>query len=474
MKSLVPVRAKRGLRVSARASACAVFLTFGSALSAQSTTSTVPPRMPMAASDGMALMMRGPLDLPMSRTGSGTSWLPDSAPMFGVMRSVGSWGIMAHASVFAQANAQGGARGETQLGSLNWAMAGATHALAGGRLQLRGMVSADALTVGGKGYPLLLQTGETYRGEAIHDRQHPHDVFMEIAAVYDRAIARNLAFQLYAAAAGEPASGPVAFPHRPSAAADPFATLAHHWQDATHVSFGVLTGALYSRRVKLEASLFNGREPDDVRTNLDYRGARLDAIAGRVTVNATPFSSFSASYANMPDAEVKHPGEAVQRATASWLHSRPRAENGSLSVALIAGANAVEREHWTSSVSAELLRDFRGRTTVFARGELVQKSEEELALPSESHAGSPKDDEHEETFRIASMTVGVVRELLTGKRGMLGLGVRGTVNLVPSTIQNVYGSRTPVGGAIYLRWRPSRMNIGGMQDDHSMHGAHNP
>ncbi len=420
----------------------------------------------------MTLMMRGPLDVPMSRTGSGTSWLPDSAPMYGVMRSAKGWGIMAHGSVFGQVSAQGGPRGDTQVGSLNWGMAGAAHALAGGRLQLRGMMSVDAFTVGGRGYPLLLQTGESYRGESLHDRQHPHDLFMEFAAIYDRAIAPNLAFQLYAAPVGEPASGPVAFPHRPSAMADPFATIAHHWQDATHISFGVVTGAMYSRRVKLETSLFNGREPDGVRTNLDLGRAKLDAMAARLTVNPDAYSSFSASYANVPDAEVSHPGESVQRATASVLVSRPRANNGTVSVALIVGANAVEREHWTSSVSAEVLRDYRGRTSVFARAEMVQKSAEELVLPVPIALRLREAEAHTEPYRVGAISVGVLRELVAGKAGMLALGGRATVNLVPSDIEAIYGSRTPLGGAVYLRWRPSRMAMGGMGMDHGAHAGH--
>ena len=34
------------------------------------------------------------------------------------------------------------------------------------------------------------------------------------------------------------------FMHRPSAADDPFAPLGHHWQDATHEAFGVVTTGL--------------------------------------------------------------------------------------------------------------------------------------------------------------------------------------------------------------------------------------
>ena len=39
----------------------------------------------------------------------------------------------------------------------------------GGRL----MMSLDPLTEGGRGYPLLFQTGESWHDQPLHDRQHP-------------------------------------------------------------------------------------------------------------------------------------------------------------------------------------------------------------------------------------------------------------------------------------------------------------
>lgn len=422
-------------------------------------------------------MMRGPLDVPMSRIGSGTSWLPDSAPMYGVMTSAGNWGIMAHASVFAQYDAQGGARGSSQFGSINWGMVGVSHALAGGRLQLRGMASLEPFTIGGRGYPLLLQSGEVYRGQPIHDRQHPHDLVMELAAVYDRALTSNVALQLYAAPVGEPAIGPVAFPHRPSASADPFASIGHHWQDATHVSFGVATAALYTRTAKLEASLFNGREPDDIRTNFDYARAKLDAVALRFTVNPDAFTSLSASAARMPDAEATHPGEAIRRVTASLLRSRTGHSGRLASLALIVGANSVGGEHWTPAVTAEVLHDAWPRTSLYLRGEVAQKSGDELVIVAQTPISAPstaplKIAEHEPEYVVSALSLGAIRELASGAAGTLSLGARGTLNLVPESLRGYYGSRTPLGAAIYLRWRPSRMDMSTMHDMPGMKGMH--
>lgn len=430
--------------------------------------------------------MSDPIGLPMTRIGSGTAWLPDSAPMFGSMRNAGSWMFMLHGSAFAQYVNQGGARGDAQLGVVNWGMVNAMRAQGRGRLQLRAMGSLDAFTVGGRGYPLLLQTGESYRGESLHDRQHPHDLLMEIAAVYEQALTRAVAVQLYVAPAGEPALGPVAFPHRASAAADPLATLAHHWQDATHVSFGVVTAGVYTSRVKLEGSVFNGREPDGVRTNIDWNGARLDSYSGRLTVNPTPAWSLSASMGWLADAEKAHPGETVRRAVGSALWSQSSVEGGSRSLAFIVGANSLSGAPFTRSAGVEGLIDVRGRWQLFARTELVEKSGEELVL-GDGHGSSatvalpdgmrhtrvtrdPDDAASEAIHRVAHLTVGTVRETRAGRFGRIGIGMRATMNVVPSALEPIYGSRTPLGAALFVRWRTSRMNLGDV--DHStMHHA---
>ncbi|MCC6241607.1 MAG: hypothetical protein IT353_02145 [Gemmatimonadaceae bacterium] len=422
----------------------------------------VVPRIVAAQAPSANIPMTDPLGLPMTRIGSGTAWLPDSAPMFGVMKNAGAWMFMLHGTAFLQQTNQGGARGDSQFGSVNSGMLNAMRGVAGGRLQLRAMASADVFTVGGRGYPLLLQTGESYRGESLHDRQHPHDMLMEIAALYERALTPNLAMQVYAAAAGEPALGPVAFPHRPAAAGDPFATLSHHWQDASHVSFGVATAGLYTRRVKVEGSVFNGREPDDVRTNLDFNGARLDSYSGRVSFNPTSSWALSASMGWLAEAEKAHPGETVRRAVGSALWSRGGSAGGSQSVSLIVGANSKESEPWSRSLAIEGLTDLRGRLQLYTRMEIVEKSGEELVL---DHDGPL----HDAIFRVAQLTIGGVRETSAGRLGRVGIGARATVNAVPTSLEPIYGSRTPLGGAVFLRWRTSRMTMTAMDHAHMKH-----
>ena len=430
-----------------------------------------------------------PLGISMQRMGSGTSWVPDATPMYASHSMLGGWDLMLHGVAFVQYDDQGSKRGDKQFGSVNWGMIMASHDLAGGRLSLRGMFSAEAFTVGIRGYPLLLQSGEAYRGQPLHDRQHPHDLFMELAALYDHAIGNNLALSLYAAPVGEPAIGPVAFPHRPSAASDPLAPIDHHWQDATHISFGVVTAGVYTRTVKLEASIFNGREPDEIRTNFDYKGRSLDSYAGRLTVNPNENWSLSASYAYLKSPEQLNPTQSLHRIVAAALYGRPFGLSGDWASSLIYGANKHAGDpQLSNSMLAETNLELDNRNTIFGRAEFVQKSAEELAIQSgmappppltdiigspaaSAQAGQPME------FNVGELTLGYIREVTKVYGGSLGLGVAGTINAVPSTLQPIYGTRTPIGATVFFRLRPGRMkmNMGapqkGMHDMKDMSGA---
>ena len=373
--------------------------------------------------------------------------------------------LMVHGDAFLQYDYQDGPRGDAQLGSINWSMLMAMRPLAGGTLHLHGMTSAEPFTVGNSGYPLLLQSGETYESEALHDRQHPHDLFMELSLMYERPISPGLGAVLYAAPVGEPGIGPVAYMHRPSALNDPFAPLSHHWTDATHITYGVLTAGLFSRHVKLEASLFNGREPDEDRYDFDFDP--LDSYGARLSATPTPHWALSASYGFLNEPEALHPEDDQRRLGASVLHSVPLGAGGEWASAVVYGANkhvhgnGSGSEPWQHSVMVESNLQLDRFNTVYGRLEYVRKGSEELVIPGVD----------EELYDIGSLSLGYVREFAWWKGATLGLGARGGLSLVPAALEEAYGTRTPAGFAVFLRVRPTLL-AGAHATDQDLHRGH--
>jgi hypothetical protein len=407
-------------------------------------------------------MRPAPLGISMTRLGSGTSWLPEASPMHAQLISLGTWDLMVHGVEFGMFDQQyGGSRGANAVAGVGWLMGAATHAAGAGQITLRSMFSADPWTSSERGYPLILQSGESFLGVPLHDHQHPHNLFMELAALYDVPVSNVVAVEAYAAAVGEPALGPVAFPHRPSAQSDPFAPLSHHWQDATHISFGVATAGIYTQDVKLEASVFNGHEPDEHRTDIEYdeNGPTLDSYSGRLTVNPANAWSVSAWYGYLHRPEELEPTFSQHRFGASILNEQSFGSRGDWSSAVIYGANLYSNDPRVSnSVLAETNLDLDGANTVFGRAEHVTKSPADLFVDTPP---SPAADR----FDIESFSIGYARELGSITRYVATtVGAVVTFDVIPQTLAVTYRTRTPGGFGVYLRIRPARSHgMAGMQ-----------
>jgi len=401
-------------------------------------------------------MMIGPAGVSMERMGSGTTWIPDAVSLPNRRKMIGEWMIMAHGFAFLHYDKQNGERGDDQFGSLNWMMLMATHDLAGGRFQARTMLSLDPLTVTNRGYPLLLQSGESFKGEQLHDRQHPHDFWMELGALYQRPITKSLAWSVYAAPSGEPALGPVAFMHRPSAMDNESAPIGHHWQDATHVSFGVVTAGVFTHTWQLEGSVFNGREPDEHRW--DFDPIRLDSYSGRITINPSIHWSFAGGYGYLKSPEAANPTESMHRITASAQHGNTFGRDGQIASTIIWGANkssGLPRLSNSFLLESEAILD--RSNTLFGRTELVQKSAEDLVVANPITTsrgvvlpGLPAT----QLFNVGAAQLGYIREVARTHWATIGLGGAGTLNFVPTALEPYYGSRTPVGAFLFLRLRP--------------------
>ena len=389
-----------------------------------------------------------------SREGSGTSWMPDSSPVFAHHFMAGDWMLMLHYAATLGYDDQWSDRGSRRLTSTNWVMGMAAHPLLGGQVTFRTMLSAEPATAGGElQLPLLLQSGETYGGQPLHDRQHPHDLFMEVAAIYRRPIADLFGIELYGALSGEPALGPTAFMHRASAMNNPFPPIGHHWQDSTHISFGVLTAGVYNRWVKLEGSIFHGREPDENRWDFDF-GA-LDSWSGRLSVNPTQQTSFQVSYGYVNSPEAAQPQENLHRVTASASYSAPMLSDGNVALTALWGRN-VEAGHSSDSALVEANLDLDGKNVPFVRFEYVQKLGHDLVLPGDPDA----------KYDVFQGSFGYVHRF-TGGPVVPVIGISVDIGIVPASIEAQYGTRTPVGAFVFIGLQPPKMSLG---HEHHMSG----
>ena len=386
------------------------------------------------------------LNDPMSQEASGTAWLPASSPMYGkmIMRPNGDM-LMVHGALMARYTDTGSRRGDRRFDAPNWIMAMYGHPLdAKSQIGFRGMFSLDPITEGGAGYPLLFQTGESWHHQALHDHQHPHDLVDELAVPYSRLIGGGKSVSLYGGYPGEPALGPPTYMHRLLAYDIADAPIGHHWQDATHITFGVVTAGLnFGSKVKVEGSVFTGREPDENRYSFDK--PRFDSQSARLSYNPNADNAFQVSHGFIKNAEGD--GADQHRITASWLYNRPLSEDSNFTTALVWGQNNLTTEGKSNSYLAEA--DYqRGRDTVFTRIENIQKSGHELSLPEDSL--------QERKFTIGAYTAGYVRDLTHGTGIDTGLGLAVTANTYPSALNADYGSGTPLSFQVYLRFRPSR------------------
>ena len=393
------------------------------------------------------------------REGSGTAWVPDETPMFGVMRTFGPWTAMFHGSALGQVIYEPGEIHRTggfstkQASSVNWGMVMLRRPVGTGRLGFRAMASLEPATVPGCGYLSLLASGEVCDGDTIHDRQHPHDFIMELAAEYERPVTANLTWQVYAGLAGEPALGPVAFPHRLSAMSNPIAPIAHHWLDSTHITYGVVTAGVFGKTWKAESSIFNGREPDEHRWDLDL--AAMDSFSGRFTYAPTPRLAVqvSAGWLNESEEGVGSAERAdVKRFTASSTFHRGGADRV-WATTLGYGVNSEREEEPTGPVDQtthalmlETSLIANARDTWFGRAEIAGKSAHDL------HA-------HEfpgEVFTVAKLQAGYIRTFPAWKSLVPGIGSSVTLNFVPRALEVQYDGRVRTGLSVFFSLRPAR------------------
>jgi hypothetical protein len=380
-----------------------------------------------------------------AREASGTSWLPDATPMHAGHVRAGQWELMWHGNAFLQFINESAPehRGAHQTGSINWAMGMARRRVGSGRVGLRMMFSLEPWTIGGCGYPVLLATGETCDGDTIHDLQHPHDLFMELALEYERPVGRGLRWHVYGGPAGEPALGPVAFPHRVSAMSNPLAPIGHHWLDATHITYGVITTGIRTSRWNAEVSAFNGREPDENRTDIDVDS--LNSYSARLSVAPTRTTAIQVSAGRLNDAERQGslPATDLTRVTASASYHRAVSASTLWATTVAWGMND-EPLDTTHALLVESLISVRDRHVGFVRGELVGKPAHDLHVHESS-----------EVFTVGRLQVGYTAYLAPARGLQIGFGGGVSASIVPASLAPRYGGRVAPGVAVFLTVRPA-------------------
>ncbi len=405
------------------------FLLWGSALPAQM-------QMQMQRNDSSMYLMN---------MASGTSMNSESWAMPMVMTHFGSWQAMFMGQAFIVDTQQTGPRGSDKLYSTNFAMGSAMHSLAGGTLAIDLMLSLEPATITNRSYPELFQTGETAYGHTLVDEQHPHNFIMGFGFDYAHPLGSAM-LQLYYAPIGDPALGPVAFPHRASAFDLPQAPLSHHWQDSTHIADDVATVAIARKWLRVEASGFYGTEPDENRWHIDW--GPMNSYSGRLSILPSSNWMFQFSAGRLTKPERQEAGDVI-RMTSSLEYIRP-VPHGQWASSLIWGRNhETLAQRNLNSYLAESVYPVSKRDSFTGRIELVDKDElfaDEPALEEQlaRTAGS--------TFRVQAYTLGFTHDIATFSAIETGIGANVTGYVVPTAIQPYYGVH-PLGVDVYLRLR---------------------
>ena len=373
---------------------------------------------------------------PMSRDASGTSWQPDLSEHGGVHGRSGAWMFMSHAMLNAVYDWQDGPRGDDKVFVAGMVMGAARRDFANGdTLNLRAMLSPEP-AMGARGYPLLFAAGESADGATpLIDRQHPHDLFVELSASYAHRLGAHDSVFIYAGLPGEPAFGPPAFMHRMSAMDSPEAPISHHWFDSTHVTFGVVTAGWVHDDWKLEASRFRGREPDQER--YDIESGELDSSAVRANWNPTERLALQASWADITSPEALEPDENETRWSLSGAYAQPLGDGGWWATTL--GFTNKERSDGVSLDAwlVETALHPNDRWTFFARGESIETDELEGAG-------------HGHVNRVARLSLGAIRDFRVNENVVIGIGALAQHHLAPDDLETSYGG-DPNGAMGFVR-----------------------
>jgi hypothetical protein len=381
------------------------------------------------------------------------AWVDPAQPT----EAAGRWTTMAHGYAFLVSNRQGGRLGERRFESVNHLMIISTRRWGQGSLSLLGTFTLEPATIPVEGSPELFQRGETFQNRLLVDRQHPHDLFVQLGAQWERSLSARTGVRIYLAPWGEPALGPTAYPHRLSASENPSAPLAHHNQDSTHISADVVTAGVRLSRFTVEGSAFHGAEPDENRWDIDQGG--IDSYSGRVSFRPGGGFTLQISAGRRRHPEALEDGDQTrQTASVEYVRTTP---GGFLAASLILGRNLLEDGSEERGDGLEATWKFRGSNFLYGRIEDVDRDLYELTFKSQRPETQPPSP-----TAVQAATLGYVKNLPLLREAETGFGGGLTVYRFDSALNGVYG-KGPVSLQIFLRIRFG--THGGA--DHLHHGA---
>ena len=379
-----------------------------------------------------------------------------AAPRAEAAAGIGRFTTVVHGWAFLTSNRQGGRSGDQDFESQNHVMIVSSRPVGSWTLTLLGTFTAEPMTVPRQGAPELFQRGETYKDVLLVDRQHAHDLFVELGTLWSRGFAKRSRFRLYLAPWGEPAVGPTVYVHRLSASANPPAPLAHHNQDSTHISADVVTAALDMGPVSVEGSVFHGREPDENRWDIEQ--GSLDSYSGRIWIGPARGLRLQVSAARREHPEALEEGDQT-RQTASIEYERTTT-SGFVAAALISGRNLLEGGHEEWGNTLEATWKFAGKNTVYGRAEKVDRDLYELVNKSQRPETTP-----ERRTSVDALTLGYLRDLALLSEAETALGAGVTMYRFDDRLDPVYGNR-PLSAQVFVRLR-----FGSKGAEHHHHAA---
>jgi hypothetical protein len=346
----------------------------------------------------------------------------------------------------------GGARGRSEISGPNWLMLdGAIDLASWNRLELDAMLTAELWTTPSRGYPELLQIGESdSQGRPFIDAQHPHSsplMGLALSDVISFSRERTRLLRIWFAPRGESTDGPIAFMHRPTGAVNPDAPLGHHiGQDAGHVTSTVIGAALVLGGTTIETSAFHGREPEP--TQVDLPIGTPDSVGARLSQRLGPhfLAAGSFAYVNNPEGEPGSPHELRFSVSAYTVHDLPRAWRVH-STAVWGAVTDYDHTPLLQSILGEVLFS-DGDNSPWSRLEVLQRTASELGIASLVP---------DEARWCGALTLGYTRKVVDIGPIDFSLGGSATVTFLPSDFVPAYGSSAVLSGKLFIQARGMKM-----------------